>query len=256
MRRLTPAILPLLIVLLAFLVPTAAQGAVRTSIGLVGGAGLPVGWWSDRWDPFQSGEVNLRYEFHPNVGVIFISGLGKAYLAEIPANTILEQSRIEIEPDFQDYTTIVKAAQGGSFKQITTGFGIYGERMVSGFRSYGSLAMLVYHWKFERDQELVVEVAPPDVGSKQKYSDNWNDLQDGSDIGLQLAVGVVKAIRPGLLVDLSAAYHLVNIGAKDGALAYWGFPIRTKSPLQQARLDGSKGQVDFIQVRIGVRYGR
>ena len=246
-----------LILLTVALIPNPAGAAGRTSLGIVGGAGLPVGWWSDRWDPFQSGEVNLRYEFQPGIGLLFITGLNKAYLKQMSAATILAESGIHIEPELKDYTTILGASQGGFFKHVSTGFGVYAERAVSGYRAYGSLAMVIYHWKFERTQYLVVEIAPPVEGSQPRQrSDIWSDSQISSDIGAQMSVGIVRPIKPGLLVDISAAYNMVNIGAKNGALAFWGYPIRTASPLQQSRLSGSKGNVDFFQLRIGVRYGR
>jgi len=237
--------------------PASSSGAVRTSIGVVGGVGIPAGWWGDRWDYFQAGEINLRYEFAPGSGLLLLAGLGKNYYASMSSEEILADSRLgDIRDEFP--YTILTADQGGSFKQLPVGFGFYTERMLWRMRAYGSLAMVIYNWKFERSQELEVEVKTDNGQDSREYP--WWDEQDGTDLGAQFAIGVLYPLRKLFFLDLSLAYHLVDISQKYGAVAYWGQPARHQPGAPEDRasqlIDEAEGRVDFLQLRLGLRYGR
>ena len=245
-----------LIVLFIAILPLALFGASRTSVALVGGAGIPIGWWSDRWSPFGSGELNLRYEAVPNAGLILIAGLSKGYLVNLSGNVIFSESNIgDIEPEFPK--RIVNAHQGGNFKQMTTGFGLFGEREIGSLRAYGSVAMLIFNWKFERSQNLLLVVSrPPGISDPDStQEDNWSVKQNGSNLGAQIAIGVLQPFRKNFYLDLSLAYSLVDISPKYGALAFWGYPIRTGTTKQRARISDANGRVNLLQIRVGVRYG-
>jgi len=239
--------------------PVQLQAANRTSVGLVGGFGLPVGWWGDRWDAMQSGEFNFRYEFSPGAGIILITGLNKTYFTPLSKEEVASESRYrDIEPEFQPYTTIIKGSQGGSFKQLPVGVGFYMERMVWQIRPYGSVAMIVYNWRFERSQEFLqeIKVPDPDIPPIDHNDDSWYLTRDGSDLGAQIVLGAVYSLTKLFHVDVSAAYHFVSISPKYGSIAYWGRPavIPAGQPDNDLVKD-SKGTVNFLQLRVGLRVG-
>ncbi len=224
----------------------------KTSIGIVGGSGLPLGKWGDRWGLFHSGEVSVRYDFARGTGLLLFAGLHKTYLAELSAQTIANESIArDLQPEFQPYANIKVAQQGGAFKQLPLGFGFYREGLLAGYRTYASLALAVHLWKFERNQEFEEIVTPP-MSDTLRYNDNWYDKQDGAKMGIQLAFGALYPLRPGIFIDASLAYHYVNIGHKYAAIAYYGQPARTWTPEKQKTI---KGQSDFILLRVGFRFG-
>ncbi len=242
-----------LILLVLILSQPLAWGAVRTSVGLIGGVGVPVGWWSERWEPFPNGEMNLRYEFAPGTGLILIAGLGKSMFTTLsPEETAAESRFRDLRPEFEPYTDIVKSSQDGTFKQLPVGFGFYSEGIISGFRGYASAAMLINMWKFTRGQEFIEEVTIPDFETIS-HQDNWSDKQDGTDVGGQLAVGLLYPLRRLILLDVSLAYNFVFLSKKHAAIAYWGKPART---WDRERVDEAVGRADFVQLRLGFRYGR
>lgn len=233
--------------------PDDCEAASRTSIGIVGGGGAPLGWWGDRWGTFHSGEVNVRYEFSPGTGLLLLAGLHKTYLAEMSAQEIAGESTArDLPPEFQPYAAILNAQQGGAFKQLPLGFGLYREGLLVGCRAYASLAFAVHLWKFERSQEFSERVTPP-MSDTLMHTDIWSDKQDGAKIGLQMALGALYPLRPGVFVDASVAYHFVDIGSKYGSIAYYGFPARTWTPQKQAT---AKGRADFLLFRVGFRFGQ
>ena len=248
------------------LIPSQIQALGKTSVGLVGGFGPPVGWWADRWDMMQMGELNLRYELSSDVfdmdlrgGVVLITGLGKTYFGTMSKEEVAAESRYsDVNPDFQDYTTIVTANQGGSFKQLPIGFGFYLEKMIGRVRPYGSLAMMVYNWRFERSQEFlqVIEIPDPDFPVLEHNDDDWRVERDGSDLGAQLTLGAVYSINRLIHIDLSAAYYLVNISKKYNSIAYWGqHAVIPAGDPDNDLVEDSKGSVDFMQIRLGLRIG-
>lgn len=240
------------ILLLTALHPQVGGAAVRTSIAVVGGGGTPIGWWAERWGPFINGEVNLRYELSRGTGFVLIAGLSKSYLENLPVSDFNEQTQVgDIPPEFQPYTEVVTAKQGGAFKQIPVGFGFYQEGLVSGFRAYGSVAALVHLWKFDRSQSYTVKVALPLITANQ-ISDNWTDSQDGANIGGQISVGILQPLRSMMFLDISAAYHILSLSKRHAALAYWGKPARTDEEL----LGRTEQRADFVQLRVGLRFGR
>jgi hypothetical protein len=237
--------------------PVQSQATNRTSVGLVGGFGLPVGWWGDRWDAIQSGELNFRYEFSPGVGILLITGLNKTYFTPLSKEEVAAESHYsDVMLEYKPYTTIVKGSQGGSLKQLPVGVGVYMERMVWRVRPYGSLAMIVYNWRFERSQEFLGEISPPDMPVIDLNDDSWNLSRDGSDLGAQIVLGTVYDLTKLFHVDVSAAYHFVSISPKYGSIAYWGQPavIPAGQPDNDLVKD-SKGTVNFLQFRIGLRVG-
>jgi len=252
-QRTIPAVLILLVLLIA---STTVFGSGRTSVGLVGGMSLPVGWWGERWDPLQSGEINLRYEFTPGFGLLLLVGLNKTYFTPLSADRIYHDSRYhDVQPEFDPYRTVITAEQGGSFKQLPVGFGFYHERMLWKFRAYGSFAMIVSNWKFSRNQEYEQVVAPPGMSESHDY-DYWSIESDGTNVGAQAAIGFVYKITGKLLLDVSAAYHMINITQKYGAAVYWGEPALTPpGEPQEDLVKNAEGAVDFIQFRIGIRIG-
>lgn len=244
----------IVLISLIFALPLASRGDVRTSVGLVGGIGLPIGWWGERWDVFQSGELHLRYEFARGTGILLHAGLGKAYFTSMTPEEVAADSRAwDTDPRFNP--KIIEAYQGGSFKQIPLGFGFYNERLLlssRAIRGYGSMSMVVYLWKFERSQAYYQE-SPGLKGEIIPFPDPWWGDQDGSDLGAQLTLGVLIPIRKLIFLDVSAAYHYLNIGRDHGAVAYWGEPART---WDDDRLDEAKGRADFLQLRVGIHYGK
>lgn len=232
--------------------PAAAKG--RTSLTMMGGMGLPVGWWGERWEPIESAELNLRIEMKPGAGFMIFTGLNKTYFKPLSKSQIAEESRYhDVYPKFEEYKTIISAYQGGSFKLLPIGFGFYFERMVASLRVYGSAAMTVYNWKFERTQQFHAEITPPGMPTVPQR-DDWTTIQDGSDLGAQAALGAAYRIGRSLYLDLSAAYHFVNISSKLGSIAYWGYPARIPPGEPENDLvKNAKGAVDFIQFRLGLR---
>jgi opacity protein-like surface antigen len=214
---------------------------------------LPVGWWGERWGFFQASEVCIRQEFQRNTGIQFIFGLNKTYYADRSKSEIQSDSRVNDIPDaYKPYTTVTSAEQGGSFKQIPIGFGFYQEGMISGFRTYGSLGMIVDLWKFDRNQIFEAIVIPPPFQDTLEHQDNWSDVQDGSNIGLQFAAGVIYPLSRGTALDLSLAYHYVGLSKDNSAIAYYGKPARTWTADQKST---AKNHMDFIALRLGVRFG-
>lgn len=242
----------LLFLLIVFWQP-AANGAVRTSLGLVGGVSMPMGWWSDRWEPFVNGEINLRYELSQGTGLILITGLGKSYFTSLSAEEIESESRVnDISEEFKPYTTIITGTQDGSFKHLPVGFGFYTERLIQVFRVYGSFALMINLWKVERSQLYIVEVEAPN-SSPFNHEDIWSDSQDGANIGAQIALGVVYQLKNQLLLDVSLGYSYMSLSQRHSALAYWGKPART---MDGDELDEATGNANYIQLRVGFRYGR
>ncbi len=245
----------LVIVLLAIviLLPSVGVGANRTSVGLSVGTGFPVGWWGERWGPFQSSEINLHYEFGEGTGFMIFTGLSKSYLASMSSRKVMQESRNHDQhSEFDPYATITRAYQGGSFKQLPVGFGFYQEMDLAGFRAYGSAAFAIYLWKFERSQVFEETVMPPSHDTLY-YRDNWWDEQDGSNVGLQFGAGVIYPLQTGVLLDLSLAYHFVSLSSDNAAIAYWGKPARTWDSNQKA---SAKTNADFLLVNLGVRFGK
>ncbi len=249
----------LVIVFTLFLLPGSSVSANRTSAAIVGGYSLPVGWWGERWDPMQSGEINIRYEFSSGAGILIITGLNKAFFTPLNREEVAAESQYhDIYNEFKPYTTIFEASQGGYFKQLPIGFGLYYERLVWRLRTYGSIAMMVYNWKFERSQQFLGEVNPPDPTTPTipLDDDDWIVEEDGSDLGAQLAIGALYKLTNLIYLDFSAAYHFVNISQKYGSIAYWGQPAQI--PPGEATNDlvkDAKGAVNFLQFRIGLRVG-
>lgn len=246
----------ILVVFVSISIPSTSSAANRLSIGFTGGISQPIGWWGERWDPLQSSEINLRYEFKSGFGILLFVGLNKTYFTPISEDEVYAESRYhDVYPEFEQYKTIISANQDGAFKQLPIGFGFYYERMIWPFRTYGSLAMSVYNWKFERSQQFEQVIALPGV-TPVEHEDNWSIVQDGTDLGAQVAVGMVYSVTRMLHLDLSAAYHLVNINREYGAAAYWGEPARIPPGKPENMLvKDAKGSVDFIQLRFGIRYG-
>ncbi len=245
----------LLVSFLLFSTGSIALSAVRTSAGLVGTVGEPTGWWSERWAPMLGAEMNLRYEVSPGTGILLLAGLRKAQFADLSASEIVDDSHLrDISPEFAPYSRITLAKQGGSFRQIPVGFGLYMERLAGSryLRGYGSAAMVVHLWKFDRSQSLTREISPPGMNALE-LTDNWSDKKDGSDLGAQVAVGLIYQFRELMHVDCSVAYHIMSFGKRNGGLAYWGQPVRTWSDEQ---VDKANSRADFIELRLGVRYGR
>jgi hypothetical protein len=239
----------LLIILTIFLLlPSVSDAVVRTSIGVVGGAGIPTGWWADRWGLSDAGEINLRYEISPGMGILLSAGLSKAYLAELSVAEVAKEAQWQPMDDFN--YTITTAKQGGSFKSLPVGFGLYRESQVGTFRPYGSASMMVFLWKFDRSQ---VFHANNIDGDTSPVRDNWYDTQDGANLGAQFVAGTLYQIRPMMLLDASLAFHWLNIGTEHGSLAYWGYPVRT---WDDDRINEGKGSTNYLQFRIGLRYGR
>jgi len=245
-----------LIVFVFLLIPCDSNSANRVSIGFTGGLAQPFGWWSERWDPLQSSEVNLRYEFKSGFGILLFVGLNKTYLTPLSDEEIFSESKYhDVYPEFEEYRTIIAAGQDGTFKQLPIGFGFYFERMVWRFRTYGSAAMTVYNWKFERSQVFEEIISVPDM-QEVSHEDNWAIVQDGSDVGAQVSIGLVYKVTKRFHVDLSAAYHFINIGKKYGAAAYWGEPARIPPGEPDNDLvRNAEGAVDFLQLRLGIRLG-
>lgn len=233
-------------------VPVSSPAAGRTSLAVAVGGGLPVGWWSERWGLFQSGEINLRYEFSRGAGLLLFTGLSKTYFADLSPQDIIAESRYNdfLFPD--SLRTIIAAEQGGSFKQLPIGFGFYREGLLAGYRTYGSLAMVVHLWRFDRRQLFEYDRASPLGDSTIIVRDNWSDQQVGSNVGFQLAGGMLYPLRPGLFLDVSMAYHLAAISRNNSAIAYWGKPART---WPGARKESAKPRADFLLLRVGVRFG-
>ena len=125
------------------------------------------------------------------------------------------------------------------------------ESQVGVFRPYGSAAMSVFLWQFERSQTFFEQVES--LGDPIPHTDNWQDNKDGATLGAQFSAGALYQFRPLMLIDVSLAYHWVNIGTKNGALAYWGYPVNT---WDEDRINEGKGSVNYLQFRVGLRYGR
>ncbi|MCF7809720.1 hypothetical protein K9N50_01890 [bacterium] len=252
-QRAIPAVL---IILALIITANSGYSAGRTSVGLVGGMSIPMGWWGERWDPLQSGEINLRYEFTPGFGILLLAGLNKTYFSDLSADEIYQDSRYhDVQPEYEPYRTVITAEQGGSFKQLPVGFGFYHERMLWRFRAYGSVAMVIYNWKFTRSQDFEQVIAPPGM-SETQHVDNWSISNDGTNMGAQAAIGFVYKISSMFMLDVSAAYHMINIYQKNGAAAYWGEPaLVPPGDPQNDLVKDAEGAVDFLQIRLGLRIG-
>ncbi len=248
MRRWTNFFIILTIFLLLPSVSNANQAPVRTSIGLVVGAGIPTGWWADRWGFSDAGEINLRYEFAPGTGILLSAGLSKAFLADISKAEVAAEAQWH-QIDGFNYD-IITAKQSGSFKSLPVGFGLYRESQAGRFRPYGSASMMVFLWKFDRSQTFLADNLD---GDTSPIIDNWHDDQDGANLGAQFTAGTLYQIKPMVLLDASIAFHWLNIGTEHGALAYWGYPVRT---WDDDRINEGKGSANYLQFRIGLRYGR
>ncbi len=246
----------IIISLSMFIIVSPLEGAGRTSIGFTGGLGIPLGWWGERWDPLQSGELNLKYEFAPGSGLLLLIGLNKTYYKSMSDEDILAESRYsDIKPEFLPYRTIVYASQSGSFKQIPLGFGFYHERMAAMVRVYGSVAIVVNNWKIVRDQRLKIKIEAPDMPIEW-HRDDWINSQNGADLGLQVAVGGMYKVFESIYLDVSVAFHWININQKNGAFAYYGYNARIQPGDTESELvSNAKATVNFIQLRIGVRVG-
>jgi len=244
----------IIISLSMFIIVSPAEGVGRTSIGLTSGLGIPLGWWGERWDSFQSVELNLKYEFAPGSGLLFLVGLNKAYYKSMSAEDIFAESRFsDVKSEFLPYRPIVYASQSGSFKQIPLGFGFYHERMAAMVQVYGSVAIVVYNWKIVRDQRFKIRIETP-IGSIEPQADNWADSQDGADLGLQGAVGGIYKVFESFYLDVSAAFHWVNVNQKNGAFAYYGYNARLQpGDTEDELVSNARATVNFIQLRIGVR---
>jgi hypothetical protein len=234
----------------------AARAAVsRTSLGFVAGGGLPTGWWGERWGPFECGEINLRYEFSSGTGVLFLVGLDKTYFIDMSKSEVAQDSKFrDLRQDFAPYAKINQAVQDGSFKQLPVGFGFYREQMIAGYRAYGSAAFAVHLWRFERGQRFTETVTPPGSDTL-RFEDNWWDEQDGSNVGLQFAAGVLYPLKTNLQLDFSIAYHLVSLTKDNAALAYWGKPMRVRNFRPEVKAT-TKTSANFLLVRLGVRFGK
>lgn len=251
MRRWTLLLFFIVVSLSVLSAPIDGISAVRTSIGLVGGAGHSTGWWADRFGFSEAGEINIRYEFAPGTGILMLAGLSKAQLVEMSKQDVAAEARVHNLGEFDDRRTILTASQGGSFKHIPLGFGLYRESQIGAFRPYGSAAMSVFLWQFDRSQTFYEEVES--LGDPIPHTDNWKDDQDGATLGAQFAFGTLYQIRRMMFIDMSLAFHWLNIGTKNGALAYWGYPVRSWN---EDRINEGKGSVNYLQFRIGLRYGR
>ena len=109
---------------LLIIIPATVEAARRTSLGFIGGIGEPVGWWGGRWDMFQAGEINVRYEFSPGTGLLLLAGVGKSGFASLSSEEVFnESSHGEMYDEFREKTTILKGHQVGDLKQLTVGFG-------------------------------------------------------------------------------------------------------------------------------------
>lgn len=245
-----------LTIALAFLLlPIGAQAASKMNIGINGGAGLPLGWWGDRWGFITAGEFNVRYELSPGAGLLVLGGLSKSYIKEMSKEDVSKEARRYLHPDFTQYSKIELASQDGSYQQIPIGFGIYYEQMITPprLRGYGSVALVVHLWKTQRNQSFQETVAPTTQNFVPVvHLDNWSDHLQGSDLGGQAVLGVTFQLSRSLYLDASAAYHYVRIDPKNNAIAYWGQPARNWS---EERLSETSGQADLLQLRFGIRFG-
>ncbi len=240
------------ICLLGVAVPSSTQAANPYSIAFVAGGGLPVGWWGERWGLMHSGELTLRYRIDEMVGFFIFTGINKTYYVERSEKEIADDSRAgDSSPEYEPYTTVTEASEGGAFKQLPVGTGFYGETSISGIRTYGSAAFVVNLWKFERGQVFEERITPP-ASDTIFHSDSWSDEQDGSNVGLQFTAGMLYPLRKGLLLDASLAYHFTGISKDNMAVAYYGKPARTWSAEQKS---SAKNHADFIALRVGVRFG-
>lgn len=229
------------------------SSVIRTGVTVNGGFGAPLGWWGDRWEMFSNSEINLRYETSPGVGILLLTGLGKAYLTELSVTEIVEESTLRgLNPLWNEFITYPVKDQSGSFTIIPLGFGGYMERMLGPrFRGYGSGAMVVYLWKVKRNQHLTRVIDKSNLTELQ-LDDDWTDKADGSNLGLQLSLGLAYQLKRNVLIDLSVAYNYLDIGDKYGAIAYWGLPARNNDD----KLREADSRADFIQLRLGCRFGR
>jgi len=234
---------------------TAPQFALaKTSLGISAGTGFPLGWWGERWGMFQASEISLRYEFAPETGLLLLAGLDKTYLSKMSAEEVANESRFrDVHQTYLPYTQIKKANQDGSFKQLPIGFGFYRELEISGLWTYGSLAMVVHLWRFERGQQFEEVVTPP-TQDTLRHNDTWWDEQTGSNVGFQFGAGILyPVVEDKLLLDLSMVYHLVSLSPNYAAVAYWGQPARVRDwrPEEKAK---TKNSVSFLLIRLGVRF--
>ncbi|MFC2149883.1 hypothetical protein ACFLQV_00110 [Calditrichota bacterium] len=250
-------VLIILVSISSYVLPDCVIAQSKTTFGIVGGAGLPIGEWGNRWDPFSAGEVNLAYEFTPGTGFLLIVGKGQAGFAGLSQWGVFNESTHgQMREEVRDGVTLNVARQTGIFEQIPMGFGFFKLIDLGRIDGYGSLAMMVYNWKVQRSQELDYTVAYPDGTTREGEPIIWDDTQIGTSVGGQLAVGALYELTHGLQLDLSFAYHLVNISDEYGALAYYGYPAR-QIPGEDANelISKSNGQSDFLQFRLGLRFG-
>lgn len=248
-----------IIILLILLGNQQSVGASgKTSFGISGGIGLPVGWWSDRWNPSIVNEVDLRYEISPGSGILLFTGIGKSYFTDLSQDEIISTSTLQNLPEqFQPYAKITYSSQSGSFRQVPIGFGMYTERLISllngrQLRGYGSLAMVVQLWNSARSQDLVRELNAPIPMRQIIHTDEWSDKAEGSNVGFQFGLGVSYQLQKFLFLDLSAAYSYVDIGKDNGAAVYWGQPARIWDDKKKTDADG---RTDYLQIRVGIRFG-
>jgi len=246
----------LLITIIAVVVPWDGFAASKTNIGINGGIGFPIGWWSGRWGQFATSEVNVRYEVSPGTGLLVLTGLGKGYISELSKDEVATEAHRHLQDDFLPYSTIDVASQDGSFQQIPDGIGMYYEQAITPprLRGYGSVAFVVNLWRAERNQAYAERVLPPVSGfTTIDQTDNWSDNVSGSDIGAQAVLGITYQLNPLLYLDASAAYHYVTLDSKNNAIAYWGQPARTWS---SDKIEDATNHADLIEVRFGIRFGK
>jgi len=225
----------------------------RSSIGIMGGIGAPIGWWGDRWDMSIVNEINFRHEFSRGKGLLLFAGFNKAQVAKISDAEIEAESRLgEVQPEFQPYTHLSNVSQAGSYKENPIGIGFYYERMATRrLRGYGTAALVVHIWKVSRTQSLTRVTNTPNL-PEISADDNWSVEDDGSDLGAQVAFGLTYKLRKLLYLDGSVAYNFSNIGKHNGAVLYWGQPGISRIG---GVYDNSEGSTDLLQLRIGVRFG-
>lgn len=230
-----------------------AQG---TSLSLLGGIGLPTGWWGERWDLTLNGEINVHYDIAPGMGLMLMTGMGKGYLGDLSPADISADSRLRgLPPEFASHANVTYANQSGSFKQIPIGIGVFAERLIAilnthQLRGYGSFALVVQLWNADRYQYITREIDVPNM-PLMTHTDNWSDKVDGSDVGAQVGLGLLYQMQKNLFLDLSAAYQYLDIGKDNSAIMYWGLPGRL-SESDDRKPDSNR--IDLLQLRFGLRY--
>lgn len=267
-RAVTKIVILLPILLLLINTPAGAAGTLGlyggdeesldmsgTNVGFSVGGGLPVGWWSDRWGMFQTAELNLRYEFSRGQGLLLFVNLAKADLADLSKSTIIEESQFADQPpEVKPYYTFTDVKQGGTFRQLPLGIGYYREFPYNNLMFYGSAAFAVHLWKLHRTQTLQATGERGGV-PLTPYSDDWEDSQDGAETGWRIAGGLTYPIKENLALDCNLAWHITSLSNDNGALAYWGFPVRGNTIRAEERKAKAEKNANFILLQVGVRYG-